>query len=59
MGQTCQPQNTMPPNGIFGGPKFPYLPLQDVAPQLIELVQGQAAAMLGVGIWLRFESPRE
>lgn len=59
MEQTRHPQNTMPPNGISGGPKSPYLPLQDVAPQLIELVQGQAAAMLGVSIWLRFESPRQ
>lgn len=33
-------------------PKSPYLPLPEVAPELLEVVQGQASAMLERDIWL-------
>lgn len=33
-------------------PKSPYLPLPEVAPELLEVVQGQASAMLERDTWL-------
>lgn len=36
----------------------PYLPLQEVAPELLEVVQGQASPMLGMGHLVKLNIPR-